>query len=82
MMGRIAEASPRFRARVAGLFQALEGLTATFGEVVVLDRFVVFGNAAVTATNILGHERLFRLEFASSLSHRSLVPYRLGASHL
>jgi hypothetical protein len=59
MMERIAEASPRFKARMAGAFQLLEALTATFGEVIVLGRLVVVGNAAATAANILGHERQF-----------------------
>jgi uncharacterized protein DUF4386 len=67
MMERIAEASPRSLARMAGVSQLLEALTATFGQVFVLGRFVVSGNAAGTAANILGHERLFRLGFASSL---------------
>jgi hypothetical protein len=67
MMDRIAEASPRFKARLAGVFQLLESLTATFGQVVVLGRLVVFGDAAATTANILGHERLFWLGFASSL---------------
>jgi len=67
MMEPITEASPRFRARMAGVFQLLEALTATFGQVIVLGRLVVSGNAAVTAANILGHERLFWLGFASSL---------------
>src|SRR5712692_5253910 len=67
MMERIVEASPRSLARMAGVSQVLEGTTATFGQVVVLGRLVVFGNAAATAANILGHERLFWLGFASSL---------------
>jgi len=67
MMQRVAEASPRFKARMAGAFQLLEALTSAFGEVVVLGRLVVAGNAAATAANILGHERLFWLGFASSL---------------
>jgi Domain of unknown function (DUF4386) len=66
MMERIAETSPRFRARMAGVFQLLESVTATFGQVIVLGRLVVSGNAAATAANILGHERLFWLGFASS----------------
>jgi hypothetical protein len=66
-MERIAEASPRFKARMAGVSQLLEALTATFGQVIVLGRLVVAGNAAATAANILGHERLFWLGFASSL---------------
>src|ERR1700687_2572376 len=67
MMERIAEASPRFKARMAGAFQLLEALTTTYGEVIVLGRVVVAGNAASTAANILGHQRLFWLGFASSL---------------
>ncbi len=66
-VGRIAGASPRFLARLAGVFQGLEGTTATFGQVIVLGRLVVFGNAAATAANILGHKQLFWLGFASSL---------------
>jgi hypothetical protein len=53
--------------RMAGVFQLLEGLTATFGQVVVLGRVVVDGDAVATAANILGHERLFSLGFATSL---------------
>jgi Domain of unknown function (DUF4386) len=64
----IAEASPRFKARMAGIFELLEGLTSTFGQVVVLGGFIVSGNAAATAANILGHERLFWWGFASSLA--------------
>jgi hypothetical protein len=52
---------------MAGVSQLLEAITATFGQVIVLDRLVVSGNAAATAANILGHERLFWLGFASSL---------------
>jgi len=66
-MERIAEASPRSLARMAGLFQGLEGATSAFGQVIVLGRLVVSANAAATAANILGHERLFWLGFASSL---------------
>ena len=45
----------------------LEALTATYGQMIVLGRLVVSDNAAATAANILGHERLFWLGFASSL---------------
>lgn len=61
-------ASPRVKARVAGIFEALEGLTSAFGQVIVPGRLVVFSSAAATAANILGHERLFWLGFASSLA--------------
>jgi Domain of unknown function (DUF4386) len=67
MMDRIAETSPRFKARMAGVSQLLEAVTATFGQVIVLGRLVVSGNAAATAANIVGHEQLFWLGLASSL---------------
>jgi|ERR1700731_1869541 Domain of unknown function (DUF4386) len=52
---------------MAGVFQLLEALTATFGQVIIRDRLVVAGNGAATAANILGHEKLFWLGFALSL---------------
>lgn len=64
---RIAKGSPRLKARMAGACQLLEAVGATFGQVIALGRLVVSGNAAATAANILGHERLFWLGFASSL---------------
>ena len=67
MTRRIAETLPRSLARMAGVFQLGEGITATFGQVIVLDRLIVSGNAAATGANILGHEWLFWLGFASSL---------------
>jgi len=47
--------------------QLLEAVTAAFGQVIVLGKLVVYGNAAATAANLLRHERLFWLGFASSL---------------
>ncbi len=67
MMERIAEASPRFKARIAGVFYLLTMLTGVFAELFVRGRLVVYGDAAATATNILAHEPLFRLGFASDL---------------
>lgn len=67
MMELIAKTSPRLQARIAGIFEMLEGLTSAFGQVAVLGRLVVSGNAAATSANILGHERLFWLGLASSL---------------
>jgi hypothetical protein len=67
MKDRITEGSPRLKARMAGACQLLEAVTAAFGEVVIPGKLVVAGNAAATAANILGHERLFWLGFASSL---------------
>jgi hypothetical protein len=66
MTERIREASPRFKARVAGVFYLLTFLTAGFAFF-VRGRLVVSGDAAATATNILAHERLFRLGFAADL---------------
>jgi hypothetical protein len=67
MMERIAEMSPRFKARMAGVCQLMEAVTAAFGEVIIPGKLVVAGNAAATAANILGHERLFWLGFVLSL---------------
>jgi len=67
MMDRIAESSPRFKARMAGVFQLLEAITAASPGVFVLGKLVISGNAAATAANILGHERLFWVGFASLL---------------
>lgn len=64
---RMAEMSPRTKARIAGAFEFLEGLTSTFGQVIVLGNLVVAGDAAATAANILGHQPLFWLGFASSV---------------
>ena len=68
MKQQVAKASPRFKARMAGVFEVLEALTSAGGQVVILGSLVVAGNAATTAVNILGHEQLFWLGFASSLS--------------
>ncbi len=62
-----AERSPRLTARLGGTFQLLEGFTATFGQVIVLGRLIVPGNAAASAQNVLQHPNLFWLGFASSL---------------
>ena len=54
-------------ARIMGAFEALEGSASSFGQVFVLGRVVVHGDAAATARNILANEGLFRLGFASSV---------------
>jgi Domain of unknown function (DUF4386) len=66
-MERTAEASPRFKARMAGFCQLMEAVTAASGEVIIPGKLVVAGNAAATAASILGHERLFWLGFVLSL---------------
>jgi hypothetical protein len=67
MMERIAEASPRLKARMAGVFELLEALTSGFGQVIVPGMLVVAGNATATAANILAHGSLFRLSILAAL---------------
>ena len=59
--------SPRGRARLSGLLEALEGLPAAFGQTIVLGMLIVNGSAAATAHNILANEALYRLGFAIPL---------------
>jgi hypothetical protein len=59
--------SPRSLARMAGVFDFLEGLTSGFGQVIVPGMLVVAGNAAATAANILAHGPLFRLSILAAL---------------
>lgn len=56
---RIAEASPVFKARMAGMI-ALITTTSGFAAI-VRNRLIVDGDAVTTAHNILSHELLFRL---------------------
>jgi hypothetical protein len=67
MARKVTGWSPRGKARLAGVFEALEGLTSAFGQVTIPGQLIVVGNAAATAANILNHENLFRLGFALSL---------------
>lgn len=66
MTERIAEASPRVKARAAGVFWLMTILTSTFAAIVG-GRLVVSGDAAATAANILAQEALFRLGTAANL---------------
>jgi hypothetical protein len=66
MMERIAEASPRPRARITGVVYLLYFLTAVLGEF-FLRNLVVSGDAAATANNILAHQPSFRLGLATGL---------------
>jgi len=61
MKERIAEASPRLKARIAGVLCLLDGVAAPFAEFFVRAKLVVYGDAAATATNILAHEPLYRM---------------------
>jgi hypothetical protein len=58
MAKRVAEVSRRSLARTAGIFQVLEAVTATLGQVIVLSKIIVSGNAAAIAANSLAHQRL------------------------
>jgi len=66
MMERIAERSPRPRARITGVVYLLYFLTAVAGEF-FLRGLVVDGDAAATANNLLAHQPLFRLGLATGL---------------
>ncbi len=68
MTKRIAAGRPRAKARLMGVLEALEGAASSSGQVFVLGRLVVFGSAATTAANVLGHERLFWLGFGLSVA--------------
>ena len=64
---RIAEASPRFKARIAGVFYLLTILTRMFVEIFVRNRLVVSDDAAATATNIMAHESIWQWGFAGDI---------------
>ena len=59
MMERIREASPRLKARIAGVLYLIIIVAASFAEFFVRGRLVVGGDAGATATNILAHEPLY-----------------------
>src|SRR4029077_19253862 len=64
MTERIAETSPRLKARITGVLYLLTMLTGIFAQGFVSGRLVVEGGAAATAGKILAHRGLFRLGFA------------------
>jgi hypothetical protein len=65
---RSAEMSPRFEARLAGVFYLLTALTGMFAEFFVRGRLGVAGDAMATTNNILTHADLYRSGFASALA--------------
>jgi hypothetical protein len=66
MTERIAEATPRPGARITGVVYLLYFLMAVLGEL-FLRGLVVSGNGAAAANNILAHQSLFRLGWATGL---------------
>jgi hypothetical protein len=63
MARRISETSPRFKARITGLFYPLTIAAGLFAQGFVSNRLIVFGDASATAANILTHKSLFRWGF-------------------
>jgi Domain of unknown function (DUF4386) len=66
-MKRIAEASPRLKARITGVLNLISGMAYSFADGSVRGKLVVSGDAAATAHNILAHLPLYRLGFAAEL---------------
>ena len=66
MTERIAEASPRLKARIAGGLWLMV-IIASLSAFLIRSPLIVRGDAAATATNILASESLFRLGFAADL---------------
>jgi hypothetical protein len=63
MNSQFAPSSPRFLARMTGLFMLLTILAGVFAQGFVSERLIDFRDAAATATNILAHKGLFQLGF-------------------
>jgi len=66
MMERIAQASPRFKARMAGGLWLMVIATGTFAFLAGAT-LIVRNDAVATATNILAAERIYRLAFVADL---------------
>jgi hypothetical protein len=63
----VIQGSPRLTARVAGVFELLEGAASVVGQQVIPGMVIVGRDAAATANNILANEALFRAGVAISL---------------
>jgi len=61
------ETSPRTYARIGGLFYLIIIVAGGFAELFVRSKFIVPGNAAATAQNIMASEALWRTGFAATL---------------
>jgi hypothetical protein len=65
-ISQMADQSPRKTARMAGLFYLIFILTTVLATY-VRSRFIVSGDAATTANNIMGSELFFRIGFVTEL---------------
>jgi Domain of unknown function (DUF4386) len=75
MTERIAHASPRFQARMAGV---IAWITTTAGfAAIVVGKLVVNDNAAATAHNILANEPLYRLAVVGDVVSVLYIVYTL-----
>lgn len=63
MNSQLAPSSPRFLARMTGLFFLITILAGIFAQGFVSERLIDFSDAAATAANILTHRGLFQLGF-------------------
>jgi hypothetical protein len=72
MTDRTIETSPQTYARTGGLFYLVIIAMAMFAEGFVRGRFVVSGDAAATAANIVGSQTLFRAGLAADLVNCAL----------
>lgn len=62
---RTISTSPRYFARIAGVFYLFIIIGGIFAEMFVRERVFVRGDAGATANNILAHETLYRVGFTA-----------------
>ncbi|MBV8724948.1 MAG: DUF4386 domain-containing protein [Candidatus Eremiobacteraeota bacterium] len=67
MIASTTQASPRLKARLAGVFYLITVLTGLFAEVYVRGSLIVSGDAGATARNILASQTLYRFGFVADL---------------
>jgi hypothetical protein len=66
-MAAAADASPRIKARMAGVLYVLGGFSSGLAQFFLLPKLVISGDAAATSANILANESLFWLVFTLNL---------------
>ena len=67
MTNRALETSPQAYARIGGILYLFIIVAALFGEFFVRGKLIVPGDAAATASNIMGSETLFRAGLAAEM---------------